>query len=557
MELQKSADAGQHESRAYAHRIFAACGIALGTENLGRQYLLQYATAGSRAAIDELRNVVSAKELQDVDTKRGITQAGVGAMWYDLPNMLGNFQHGQRFEDDWLLSKVQQYQGNLERLIVNKRGDTILHFAATCGQPKTFRYLMRECKLDINLQNEQGETPLVCATRSGHGGIVIVCLNLYKGDASIAATNGETAMHWLSQFEDVYIAPMVKDLLAQGANVAAETRKSVNHSVLNLHIDVDVKLPGTPLAWAVHQNRPYLVKVLLLHGADPDRVHPEGTMTSLMWAAHYHYTDCLAMMIQHLESKVTEKHSDGTLNLRHALWYGPVVKAAIHAADKFSMILRNGARYLERLHSTLDLLREKTQLINFQGSNVFEESQGSLLYYAVTEAHDEVVEYMLDKEWRIETLNDPCGPARRTPLLEAVRWNRPRLCRRLISHGADIYAMAANPFNPDVLNWSALHIFVQEGHYSDLSLVRMLINGGLPVDGLGLSINIQVFSASEEGVSSLEKAMRTELFLPCDFGSSEESACHHQCETPYTVAVRRTAFPLASTLTSLGANPNA
>lgn len=41
--------------------------------------------------MDELRDVISSKELQDNDLKRGITQAGVGAMWYDTPNMLGKF----------------------------------------------------------------------------------------------------------------------------------------------------------------------------------------------------------------------------------------------------------------------------------------------------------------------------------------------------------------------------------------------------------------------------------------------------------------------------------
>lgn len=78
-------------SRANAYRTFAACGRAPGTENTGRQYLSQYATAGSRVAMDELRDVISSKELQDIDLKRFITQAGVGAMWYDTPNMLGKF----------------------------------------------------------------------------------------------------------------------------------------------------------------------------------------------------------------------------------------------------------------------------------------------------------------------------------------------------------------------------------------------------------------------------------------------------------------------------------
>lgn len=335
--------------------------------------------------------------------------------------------------------------------------------------------------------------------------------------------------------------------------MAAETKEIINHSVLNLHIDIDVKLPGTPLAWAVHHNRPHIVKVLLSRGANPERVYPEDSMTPLLWAAHYHYTDCLAAIIRHLESKVTERHIDGTLNLRTALWYGPVVKAAIHAADKFSMILRSGAKYPSCLHSTLDFLREKTQLINFQGGETFGDSQGSLLYYAVTEAHDEVVEYMLDHEWLVETLNEPCGAARRTPVLEAVQWNRPGLYRRLVEHGADVHALVANPFNTDVHNWSALHVFAQEGHDNDLSLVRMLVDDGLPVDSPLTKPEVPNVSDEEEPL--LEETMRSVLFSSPD--SKNQEITFHEHETPFTVAVRRNAFSLASRLTFLEADPNA
>ncbi|KAJ5443633.1 uncharacterized protein N7458_007505 [Penicillium daleae] len=156
-----------------------------------------------------------------------------------------------------------------------------------------------------------------------------------------------------------------------------------------------------------------------------------------------------------------------------------------------------------------------------------------LLYSAVSEGHDEVVESLLSKEVSdlVESFNikpttsqsrpDTYGPGdinrparedQRTPVLEAIRWNRKSIVELLVANGADLKTVAKNPFS-DEMNWTDFHILATTGHNTDYSeLVSFLIDEGLPLGN----------------------------------PSGTESS-HHLPETPFLVAVQHNAFSLAST----------
>ena len=532
--LRRSAEMGSLDARSYLFRIHSAfcSGNSDSSEIPGREYLYDYAVNGSRMAMTELCRIANQDERDRC--RRYITdvKGGVGAIWLNRDQMLNGFTQSQWIEDDWSMKQISPVESHAN-LIVNKRGDSILHFVAMCGRVKPFKALIETYKVDINIRNPLGETPTLASCRSGQGGIVILCLKLYKADASLAAVNGETPLHWLCQHDDAYIEPLAADLIARGADIEATTRERVMHSYFPGTIDMDFMLPGTPLHWAVHQNRPQIVKVLLKHGANPNYTAPGAVQSPLHWAAYWHNHECLKTIIENQETRVTQKTTEGKPDLRHAVLFGPLIKSAIRAADKYSMILRHGVEWLTSLHKTLDLLREKTKLITF--SSHF---HGSTLYYAVEGAYDEVVDYMFQHEWLIDTINKPIGDAKRTPFLEAVRWNRRAMCELLRDKGADVKALAANPFQPERRNWSALHILAYEGHDGDVSLAEWLIRNGIPVDGRKGSQGIN----DSTDISSLTlDDLKAGIF---------------SCETAFAVAVRRNAFNLANELLRLGANPN-
>lgn len=180
------------------------------------------------------------------------------------------------------------------------------------------------------------------------------------------------------------------------------TTEQIAYSAFPSAIDVDFQGAGTPLMWAVHHDCPRIVRFLLIHGADPNWRYTKANLSPLEWAAFYHHAECLELMVNHLEAIIeTPKTTEGKRDLRHALPYGPLVRQALHASDKFSMILRNGPKYLEKLHATLSFLKKKISLINFRLGNRGE----TMLYLAASKGHDEAIAFILQNKWKIEEIN--------------------------------------------------------------------------------------------------------------------------------------------------------
>jgi ankyrin repeat protein len=109
--------------------------------------------------------------------------------------------------------------------------------------------------------------------------------------------------------------------------------------------------------------------------------------------------------------------------------------------------------------------------------------------------------------FKITDINRACGTDMRTPLLEAVRWNRPNLVHLLFERGADSTAVSKNPFSGQSSTWTALHVLAYGG-LDDTQLVQTLIDHGAPVEGLP-----QHFHTTE---SPLLVAVQTDSFRISD-----------------------------------------
>ena len=544
-DLITAADRGHLLSQAVCCRVWGALRATPGAEtvsekSVGKQWLKHYAERGSRIAKEELLDILPSDPSKIFYRLLGDAWGGVGAPWLTPGQMLHGYTQSQWIKDEWFLERVEGIVGPVTSFMVNKRGDTVLHLAAMTGCVKPFIALIEQYKMDVNLRNAQGETPLLCASRAGQGGVVAWCLDKYHADASIAALNGETALHWVNAFQAADMPKAIRSMLAQGATVDALTTADVDHSMYPSGMDIENHPQGTPLLWAVHEDRPDTVKQLLQHGADPFRRHEYATWSPLEAAAYFHRAECLESILTHLKTDRPETFSESSIeDRRKSPYFGSWVYQCVHAADKFSMMIRSGAKYLERLHATLDFLRKETKLVPFETHFA-----GSLLHYAVCEGYDDVTEYMFRHGWLIDKVNLPCRADGRTALLEAVRWNRPRIARLPLEHDADVSALARNPFQPIAYNWSALHTFALEGHEGDMSLVDELIKGGVPVDG---------YTNAPRTYHNAKDDTNPQLATL----SLGESPSILPCETSFAVALRRNAFQLATKLLLFGADPNA
>lgn len=515
--LAQAARDGHQIAQAYLYRMFTACDKEIPAEIPVLQYLKDQAIRGSRAALQDLKRL----DLKQAARTRELMKfgyGGVGANWFLdsqwLPGLTQSTLMSKDFSPERLGSRTE-----LQSVIVNTKGDGLLHAGAAVGAFGLVRELLTDMNFDVNKQNQKGETALLCACRSGHPDIVKLLLD-NGARASIQSEGGESPLHWLTSFdENINAAALGNDLIKRGeAKVDAFTNQRIAHSIFPGSIDVDFQMEGTPLMWAVHDNRPRIVSFLLSKGADPNWRLQKNAMSPIEWAAFYHHAECLKLMIEHLENTANAPTTtEGSRDPRFTVVYGPLVRNAVHSSDKFSMILRNRSDYLDALKSTLAFLQDKTKLVQFNmGQNE------TLLHYAAREAHDEACQVILESDWRIKEINQPAGHAGRTPLLESVRWNRRELFHLLIRHGADVNALSASPYDEmDLQAWTALHLFADQAHNDDLALVDDLMAAGIHVDG-----------------------NRT--------GSSPSSI-----ETPFLIAVRRNAFRLADRLRELGATLDA
>lgn len=512
--LAKAAASGHPLAQAYLYRLYASCEVIPSSDIQAQQYLERQALNGSRMALQDLKTIDPAKA-HHIRELLKYGYAGVGAPWFNDSQMLHGLTQAKLMERDFSLDDLGA-EAEVHEIKVNQRGDYILHAAAAVGSFRLVESMLNNKYVKVDQLNAKGETSLLCACRSGHPDIVKLLLD-HSAKASIQATNGESPLHWLLSFdENINIGALGGDLIKRGeADVHAFTTERIAYSAFPGSIDVDFQGEGTPLMWAVHHDCPRIVRFLLLHGADPNWKYTNTHLSPLEWAAFYHHVECLELMVNHLETVVkTPKTTEGKSDLRYAVLYGPLVRQALHASDKFSMILRNNSKYIEKLHATLSFLQKKTVLINFRLGNRGE----TTLYLAASKGHNEAVEFMLQNGWKTEEINKPCGAADRTPLLESVHWKRRALFHLLHDHGADVRALARNPYDDSRNDWSALHVVANEAHNECLELVDDLLEAGLPVDGTQLGLGT---------------------------------------ETPFNVAVRRNAFKLADMLLDRGAELNA
>lgn len=155
----------------------------------------------------------------------------------------------------------------------NKRG--ALHFAAREGKTDVCKYLIEELKLDVDLKDDDGETPLLHATREGHLATANYLLE-HGADPAASSELGATPLHHAAGIGNI---ELLKLLISKGVDVESQSDA------------------GTPLIWAAGHAQLAAVKVLLEHHANPN-AETDDNITPLLSSVAAGSLPCLELLLQ-------------------------------------------------------------------------------------------------------------------------------------------------------------------------------------------------------------------------------------------------------------------
>uniref|UniRef100_A0A0D3HWG6 Uncharacterized protein n=1 Tax=Oryza barthii TaxID=65489 RepID=A0A0D3HWG6_9ORYZ len=166
-------------------------------------------------------------------------------------------------------------------------GRNALHLAASYGHLEICKFLVEESGLDVNSGSHRGETPILLAACDGDINVLIYLLD-HGGDPAIPNAGGFTPLHYAAEYGHVDV---VRLLLSKGVHV-----DPLNYS-------------GAPLHLATANDHDQVAKVLLEHGADPNRV-VNHVLSPLIVACCSHSLKCMKLLIK-AGADVNDRSSTG------------------------------------------------------------------------------------------------------------------------------------------------------------------------------------------------------------------------------------------------------
>ena len=318
---------------------------------------------------------------------------------------------------------------------------------------------------NIEVTDQNGQTPLILAAEKGHLNIVAELLNR-NADANARDEDGWTAL--IAASKEGY-ADVVSLMLENGAKV-----------------NIPDMGGWTPLVWSSYKGHGEVVKELLQCGANPNE-RGQHNMTALIWAAgRGHAAVVWELLKAGAKAEVSDKYGTSALTWAARKGHFEVAKILLqdganpntsgtHGWTPLIMAAKGG------YENVVSLLLE-----DFPNVNAVDQDGRSALAWAAKEGHELIVGKLLQKG---AFLNMPDRHGE-TPLMLAAKEGHIRVVRPLVTAYADVEMM-------DMDNKTALYVAVEHGH---LEVVNELLNAGA---------NTEV--ANKEGETALLRGARKKL----------------------------------------------
>ncbi|CAN9170383.1 unnamed protein product [Alternaria alternata] len=391
-------------------------------------------------------------------------------------------------------SSTQQYQRRgkttFDRIYVNIRGHSPLHYAAARGNLNALRHMIEKYDCDINLPNQHvDETPLVCACSGGKLDCALLLLD--KGaDANGYHHAQEGPLHWLCSFLPNEMEIIASALIKAGADIELRSG-GMRADVRGIRADWEhiFETKTTPLGRAVLMNSLPAVKVLLKLGADPLKKsankHPgewkgdKATMVDISspfeLAAALTLPEILAEFITHIDGPTGAPRTK-LLDVSSVIDLARGKKLTkFDPLSLRSRLVRHGHKYKSNLRITWMILHARS--IPFQGAMPTEELQkvrSRTLCHEVAHGNLDIVECLLQLGYSASGTSD------HRPLQKAIELNHEEMFQLLIRYRADTSVTTTTPAG----NISLLHICASRPRQSRPGryIADALIIAGVPIE---------------------------------------------------------------------------
>ena len=506
----KAARYGEHRGcQSIVYRMCKAFDSMPAFEAIGESrsidWLEQTASRGSWVALEDLEKLSPTRH-ENALTLLKKRYCGVGANFYEDDQFVENW----KFEDFVEFSTFRQIlkdrcgplsADKVSSIRINRRRDSFLHIAASCGFLTILKWLIGLFPELINQLNSAEETPLFLACRAGQ--LETVHFLLGKGaDASLETSSGVGPVHWLVNFHDNVVPELLAHLRENGANLESCALRPLEYVCHGMDVKFayrEVFCRGTPMHWAVCKNRPRVMEELVCQGAlfHPS-MFPKGYKTiekdvpPNYLAAMLHHYECLQVLIDEFNK------------WRAGFTFGPLFCQVIAGGSLFSRVVAHGSEHDIFLRRTVEYLTEASMRGVFFGGP---DGQGNtLLTLAIRHGFEDVAIMLLDfPRWRAE-INKPGGSHETTPFHLAAHRNMTQLMPLLIEHGADPTARGHRLSNFGDAVWWGLHYFAAAGHPSTSTILPLLV-AACPPDSiesespLAVSIDANNFALADHLLS--------------------------------------------------------